>query len=476
MRARFATVGAIVALLATNSLFGFGQERAEPFPHRKHARVFPVCEGCHAGIVSGVDSAVFPAADDCRRCHDGQREKTVSWERRSTPRISNLTFSHLRHRQDAARDTVTCLTCHAASTPPERMVVAGPDPSLCIGCHAHRNDIHLSPTAKCRTCHAVLTEARQLSSERIGRFPEPAWHDAPQFVFDHGRVEGQQSASCGVCHARESCERCHANAERVPLIASLARDRRVASLAMAKRAEYPTPASHTADWPASHGADALKSTSSCANCHTRSSCETCHAEGNGTSRDAILSLPGPGVREGLGVPVASLRRAVHAADIRQRHGVLAASSGMNCIQCHSEATCAACHAGNESKRFHASNFVERHAVDVFASSADCQSCHNTERFCRDCHARSGIAADARMKAAFHTGKANWVLSHGQAARTGMESCASCHRQSDCVRCHSASGGWGVNPHRSGYAASALAERNSAACRWCHIGRLPGGGR
>jgi hypothetical protein len=80
-----------------------------------------------------------------------------------------------------------------------------------------------------------------------------------------------------------------------------------------------------------------------------------------------------------------------------------------------------------------------------------------------------------MMAAFHTGKANWVLSHGQAARTGMESCVSCHRQNDCVRCHSASGGWGVNPHRSGFAASRLAERNSASCRMCHLGRLPGGG-
>jgi hypothetical protein len=86
-----------------------------------------------------------------------------------------------------------------------------------------------------------------------------------------------------------------------------------------------------------------------------------------------------------------------------------------------------------------------------------------------------VASSARMNAAFHTGQANWVLSHGQAARTGMESCASCHRQSDCVRCHSATGGWGVNPHRSGFRASALAARNAASCRWCHVGELPGGG-
>jgi hypothetical protein len=79
-----------------------------------------------------------------------------------------------------------------------------------------------------------------------------------------------------------------------------------------------------------------------------------------------------------------------------------------------------------------------------------------------------------MNAAFHTGQSTWILSHGQAARTGMESCASCHRQNDCVRCHSASGGWGVNPHREGFQANALGARNSASCRWCHLGALPGG--
>jgi hypothetical protein len=321
----------------------------------------------------------------------------------------------------------------------------------------------------------VVAEATRLPVERIAGFPRPAWHEGQQFAFDHGRTGAPQSASCAVCHARESCERCHANAAGISLITSLARDPRVASLAAEKPAAYPTPASHTDEWRTRHGQDANTSTAACANCHTRPSCETCHADGSGTSRTAILSLPGPGVPARLGVPVALVRRAVHSADILQRHGSLAASNGMTCAQCHAEATCAACHAGSNSRRFHVDNFVERHAVDVFSSSADCQSCHNTERFCRDCHAQSGLAASDRMNAAFHTGKANWVLSHGQAARTGMESCVSCHQQRDCVRCHSASGGWGVNPHRAGFAANGLAERNSASCRWCHIGRLPGGG-
>lgn len=474
MRARLAALAGIVALVATNSLLGLGQETPARFPHEKHAKLFPVCEGCHGGIVSGTGD-LFPAAEDCQQCHDGKRAKVVEWQKPAT-RISNLRFSHITHRDTAVRDSLTCLTCHATSDPPRRMEVAGPDPERCVGCHAHRNDTHLAPTAQCRTCHAPIAEVPALPEARIARFPEPAWHDAAEFASDHGRVGAPQDAACAVCHARESCERCHANADRLTLVTSLARDPRIASLERDKRADYAAPASHNESWPATHGTEAVKSAASCANCHTRPSCETCHAGGSGTSRVAIQSLPGPGVREGLGVPVASTTRAVHPLDIIRRHGSLAASNGMECAQCHSETTCAECHAGSDSKRFHASNFVERHAVDVFASSADCQSCHNTERFCRDCHVRSGIAADSRMNAAFHTGKANWVLSHGQAARTGMESCAACHRQSDCVRCHSATGGWGVNPHRPGFQASALADRNSASCRFCHLGRLPGGGR
>jgi hypothetical protein len=166
--------------------------------------------------------------------------------------------------------------------------------------------------------------------------------------------------------------------------------------------------------------------------------------------------------------------AVHPRDIAARHGRLAATRVLDCAQCHSARTCSACHAAADSRVFHAANFVERHAVEVFSSTTDCQSCHNTERFCRSCHASTGVASRSGMNAAFHTGTPMWVLSHGQAARMGMEACASCHRQNDCVRCHSAASGWGVNPHGKGFPASALAARNRSSCRWCHLTTPTGG--
>ena len=464
-------------LSVTTGGFVAASQGTPAFPHEKHARVFPVCEGCHAGILDGSVEDRFPRSEDCQRCHDGVRVKRVEW-RGPTPRVSILHFSHTDHRADAARagDSTNCLTCHAVTDPPRRMVVAGPNPNRCVQCHAHRNDAHITPTAACRTCHVPVAEAVALSAARISRFPKPAWHDAGDFASAHGKVGDRQAASCAVCHARESCERCHANGDRISLIAGLPRDARIASLVSGRAARYDAPASHQGkDWRDNHGASARQSPVSCANCHTQSSCETCHAGGSGTSRTAIRTLPGPGVRAGLGVSASRITLPVHPAGFQTRHGSTAASGGMSCAQCHSQKVCAGCHSAPESRRFHSSNFVERHAVDVFTNGADCQTCHNTQRFCLDCHRQTGIAAGAQMNAAFHDGQATWILSHGQAARTGMESCASCHRQNDCVRCHSATGGWGVNPHRAGFQASARAAANSASCRWCHLGALPGGG-
>jgi hypothetical protein len=288
-------------------------------------------------------------------------------------------------------------------------------------------------------------------------------------------VASRQSSSCAICHARETCERCHANAVSVPLIADLPRDDRMKSLESGRVARYEAPPSHQGNWRDAHGSSAVKAIVSCANCHTRPSCEKCHSGGSGTSRTAIGSLPGPGVRAGLGVSPARIALPLHPANFAAGHSATAASGAMNCAQCHAEQVCAGCHAAQESRRFHNANFVERHAADVFTNAADCQTCHNTQQFCLNCHRRTGIASGASMNAAFHNGQATWILSHGQAARTGMESCASCHRQNDCVRCHSATGGWGVNPHRPGFQASAIGARNSASCRWCHLGALPAGG-
>jgi predicted CXXCH cytochrome family protein len=444
-------------------------QRTEPrFPHQLHERLFPACEGCHIGVLSGVEDEVFPDPDTCARCHDGTRAKHVAWSPPS-PRASTLRFFHPDHRKAVvdAGEADACRMCHAASGAPSRMNVGAALPSLCLQCHTHRADAHLAETAECGRCHVPLAEAVALTVERIARFPRPASHGAADFLTSHVPAAPIGQASCSVCHARDTCARCHANADHLPQVAMLARDERVAVLERGRPPEYPVPASHrTGDWTLTHGQAALTGPVSCGNCHTRPGCMSCHLEVDGSTAAAVASLPPPG--EAPGVSLDRSVTLVHPSDFLRRHGSSAATGALQCSHCHSQSTCASCHAGADSRTFHPLNFLERHSADVFAGAADCQSCHSTEVFCRACHVSTGLASRGRMTAAFHTAQPLWILSHGRAARMGMDACASCHRQSDCVQCHSAAGGWGVNPHGPGFPASRMAARNQSVCRACHM--------
>jgi predicted CXXCH cytochrome family protein len=480
-RLRFSVASALAAGLLYVAAAAASQWMGPGFPHEKHEKLFPVCEGCHAGVVTGDSSTLYPAAADCANCHDGTRVKKIEWSG-PTERVSNLEFSHITHRSvtdtmtSPPGGTTTCQSCHATTAAGRRMDVGAPQPTLCVGCHINEAGHHLASTATCSTCHVPLARAAALPAARIANFPRPPWHDSASFALEHGR-DSSRLTTCTVCHTRDTCERCHANSGRVAPIAALARDARVASLERGRSPAYPTPPSHLdSAWRSAHGADARRlGTSSCANCHTRPSCAACHLDGAGRAGGAIAALPMPIAGGAPGVSADSIAADIHPPDIASRHGTFAATGALKCVECHSAQTCSSCHVGSESRAFHRANFVERHATDVFAATTNCQSCHSTERFCRDCHVRAGTAATSRMDAAFHSGQPMWVLSHGQAARRGMESCAACHQQSDCVRCHSASAGWGVNPHGPGFPASRLAARNAASCRWCHTSGFGRGG-
>lgn len=438
------------------------------FPHAKHTRLFPVCEGCHAGIATGNTARVFPAAAECATCHDGTRRAAVGWTARS-PRVSNLRFSHPEHRRAAQRsgNAPDCQMCHGSGGRLTHAEVGAAQPAGCMSCHAQKTETHLAATMSCNRCHVPLTRARAIALDDVARFPKPEWHGAADFLAEHGRGSLARNATCGVCHARETCERCHANADRLPQITALERDPRVAALESGKTARYYAPISHSRDdWTASHADDAAARTEWCANCHVQSSCSGCHPAG--TARPIIARLPAVPMRVAGKLNVTRVARRVHAADMVTSHGSLAAANRGECTQCHTTQKCASCHAGMNSRAFHEPNYTERHAADVFGGTKQCGSCHSTETFCRSCHVGSGVAAGSRMSAAFHDGQPLWVLAHGQAARRGLDACAACHRQQDCVRCHSAAGGWGVNPHGPGFEAARIASRSTASCRQCHL--------
>jgi hypothetical protein len=527
----------LAALITTASTAqAQGGTRRPGFPHARHAKLFPTCAGCHAGIATGDSAATYPPPSLCARCHDGTVERRVSWSTPSWP-ATNLEFSHVTHERASTRhgDTLSCARCH--SLPEQRttwMAVGAPRPSACFTCHEHRTTAHFAETNPCTNCHVPLVRATALSAQAIADLPRPRSHDSPDFLFAHAPTDAAAGARCATCHARESCERCHVNADLLPTVAALGRDPRVAQLAASRPAVYPVPRSHRDEsWASGHAAAARGDVASCANCHAQSSCTACHIGAGGAATIRKLPRAEPGKAQGVmirratsGVPgepqasttpqrprgtvawrvqtvsdtgrggVAAVPTTsatptptspaadtgeaveldsgrvhyvrVHPPGFVNTHGPVVATGGLTCGGCHAQRFCTDCHDGETRRRFHPANFIARHATEAFGRESDCARCHNPEAFCRSCHVNVGQATRNPRNAAFHTRQPLWLLQHGQAARQSLESCASCHQQRDCLRCHSTLG-QRVNPHGPGFDAKRMAARNKLVCRQCHIG-------
>lgn len=493
------------------------------FPHRVHEKLFPTCTGCHAGIVSGTAATTFPAPDACARCHNGTDAKAVTWNGPShTP--SNLRFDHVAHtrRAQASGDSLDCLRCHGEGPNPALrpwMVVQRAPPSECVTCHAHRASEHLAAEAKCETCHVPLARAVALSDSTVASFPKPASHSDPNWIAAHAPTSGSDLARCATCHARESCARCHVNATTLAAVTSLEPDARVSRLVRGRSPSYPRPASHTSrSFATGHGALAKARIATCANCHAQPSCLTCHLGRLGSQVIAKLPRPSPGGAAGVqlhgadptfgpSLPRATLtqplisqrndvltaalpskaaggsratpslgdtttppRVSVHPPGFTRAHGPDAAAGRLDCAGCHQQRFCTSCHQGAGERRYHQFNFVARHASDAYARETSCTSCHNTETFCRACHEQNGLAGTttSRRVGAAHGAAPLWLLQHGQAARQGLQSCAGCHQQTDCLRCHSTVT-QRVNPHGPDFDARRMQARTRIVCGYCHIG-------
>jgi predicted CXXCH cytochrome family protein len=470
-----------------------GQESG--FPHRRHDRLFPLCESCHAGIMAGDTASAMPDESVCRECHNGTDRRAVTW--RGPQRGAGLLrFTHPSHAAEVNASGRACATCHATAGSTRRMDVGRARPETCQGCHTHQATAHLAEDNRCAVCHVPLTAATRLSAQRVAALPRPASHERDGFTLAHEPASQLASASCSVCHARESCARCHVNASSQPLIAALGRDARVASLVAGLAPIYPVPPDHGSDaFETAHGVAARANVARCATCHARPSCTTCHVGSGAGEVLARIPLAQPGDAAGVrltlaprslplrpppGLPIAQgdINPStaphvvqVHAGGFRTAHGAQAAAGRLTCEGCHEQRFCSDCHAGENRRVFHPANFAQRHAADSYGRETECASCHNAELFCRSCHAQSGLTTRGRLDVAFHNAQPLWLLQHGRAARQGLQGCTTCHVQRDCLTCHSTIG-WGVNPHGPGFQADRLASRNATQCLMCHI-RIPG---
>jgi hypothetical protein len=446
-------------------LSGMGSQE---FPHERHANLFPTCMGCHAGIPEGDAATAFPVDPAfCGGCHNGSVQPEIEWSG-PTPVASNLAFRHTEH------PTLDCTTCHQVPGG-ESMEIARSTASVCLGCHAPSAEEHQAAGVDCAKCHVPIADALELSVERIAAFPRPADHESDDYYAAHGALTGGEADRCSVCHAKESCSRCHVNADRLPSVRDLPSDDRVAGLVAGTPGVWPTPADHeSVEWLDTHGGRASESIQSCASCHVQESCATCHGE-EAERLAAGLSSQRPGGPQGAGT--VAVRPPGHTPGFVTEHGTAASVGLPECSSCHAESFCADCHDGPAAPRFnvesavgfHPANFVTRHGAEAFASQTECSSCHSTEVFCRDCHLQVGVGqAGTTTGGAFHNAQPGWLLSHGQAARQGLETCTSCHAQQSCLKCHSAKSGWRVSPHGPSFDPSRVSDRSTMSCGICHF--------
>jgi hypothetical protein len=442
---------------------------ADSFPHTRHVKLFTTCTTCHAGIASGDTATMMPKAEVCAGCHNGEMQRRVELQPRPL-RVTNLQLDHGPHvamfeGMEGGAQTA-CQRCHARADSLPFMEVGRANPDRCLSCHGQGATTHLTQQA-CEPCHTALHGAAQVTVAMIRGFPKPPSHDLT-WALRH--APSAASPTCNVCHARDFCASCHVNAATVQTIQNLAADERVASIVQGRRAQYPVPATHATDtWTRSHGLVARAGVQECANCHAQESCLGCHRAEERVP--PVRALPRRTRGGAYGVDLAGLRPADHLPDQLLRHRVPAAGGDAACSRCHAQSYCASCHDGAESPVFHGANFVQRHGQEASTQEAECSSCHQTQAFCVSCHRSVGQSGTSAPFGKYHDRQPGWLFGHGGVARRSIESCAGCHPQDFCIRCHSATTGWGVNPHGSRFDAS-VQKKNRAMCTICHGTNVP----
>lgn len=431
-RVLFAGLVVLAAVTAARGLV-----RPDRFNHREHAELFPTCVACHEGILT-AGAPVVPAPAQCAACHDGDVEDRVDWTPRAIPPATNLRFDHLTHLREAG-DTVACTDCHTDRGAP-RMNVRLAEADQCVQCHGLGNDHRTVAATSCATCHVPLAEASRLEAADVARFEAPPGHDVAGFVTGHGEVD----ASCATCHTVEFCATCHVNAASQPRIAVLGSHPRGRGAVAA----HAPPGHDAAAFLTTHGASATTAGASCGTCHTQESCVDCHRENAPAGHTVAFT--------------------------DWQHGPAADAATTTCATCHVRNDCLSCHRpGPTSTGYHPVDFAARHPAAAYGRETSCSDCHNPTGFCAACHQQAGLVSDGRLTGGrYHDGQPAFIVGHGPSARTSLESCVSCHTETDCLSCHSSVRGRGFNPHGSNFDADRLRRRNPEMCIVCH-GTVPG---
>lgn len=342
-----------------------------------------------------------------------------------------IKFSHATHKE-----ATDCAACHAGvaeSTSLNTRLL--PEKSVCATCH------DVNDEKNCKQCH-------------YDNKYEPLIQKKSEMIFNHKFHFGDQKIACENCHkglwdvaysfesaaskpvmpvcydchngksvAVNDCESCHiSTANLIP------QDHKEVSFAKM------------------HKFNATKENARCEMCHDNSFCESCHvstttiAEKN-SARDFITPY--------------SPHRLIDNAKQQT------------------------------ITRVHDLNYRYTHGVDSNAKTTECQTCHQTETFCAECHdskggdfALSGNTPMSHKIPNFITiGVGSGGGEHARLARRDIERCAACHdvqgSDPNCTLCHTDNDGVkGTNPktHPAGFMKSTEGDWHSdrgSVCYNCH---------
>ena len=243
----------------------------------------------------------------------------------------------------------------------------------------HVEDMEL----ECDMCHGGITESSTLLESYLPGKPE-----------------------CSDCHDlgdTDACGTCHTNADSpagyVPTESA------VDLFSHAAHAE-------TMDCSACHGGSpeftAKPAKADCRTCHATvanlEDCSFCHSAGRHNVPES------------------------HEMNWETWHGVVAGANSDDCLVCHVQDDCQACHGGdNVRPRVHPLNFEFNHSIEAKVARIECEVCHNEPTFCADCHSGYGVIPMNHAEPGWQNGAV-----HGPEALFEIEACIACHDAGEAV--------------------------------------------
>ncbi len=280
----------------------------------------PECESCHDIEKAKQGKKVSPAAS-CNTCHAGFDETVQKDVPKAVFPTSNLIFNHSVHTETKK---IECVVCHNSSVS-GTMADVGlasryqlPKMETCLTCH---NGSKGGASAACATCHVTDGVGKlQLAFASGAMRPiqgDPFGIDhGPRYEFTHGTRALLERKLCMECHTEGMCMQCHDGLQK-PL------------------------AIHPNDFITLHPLQARQDSTKCDSCHRfQSFCAACHERvGVGLNADSTFrprnmkvhadwddfaNIPGP-----------------------KHHGIIASRDIKQCLACHREESCTACHAKND---------------------------------------------------------------------------------------------------------------------------------